>query len=461
MAKEEKSRTRAQWSGKWMFILAAAGSAVGLGNIWRFPYLVAKYDGGTFVWIYFIFVFTIGISLLLLETALGRKTGKSVIGAFKSYGKKYSFVGIFSSAIPFIIVPYYCIIGGWIAKYVSAYIFETPSTLAGGEAYFTSFISSNIESYIWMLVFMALTFVIVGFGVVKGIERANLILLPALIVMTAGVAVFTLTQPGALDGAAYYLVPNFSNITPELLIAALGQTFFSLSLAMAIMVTYGSYLNKKESLTKSVTQISGFAFGVALLSGMAIVPAAFSALGSGEAVALNSGPNLMFVILPEIFANMGSAGSVLGFVFFTLILFAAITSSISLVEAGVSIINDATKLTRRQSLYVVIVLVVLGGICINAGFNVLSFVEPLGPGSTLLGFFDFISNSVMMPIAAIMTCIFVGWIIKPKTLVKEIRRSSPFKLEGLWIVMIKFVAPVLVFLILVSYVGMQLGLFSF
>ncbi|MGI6105172.1 MAG: sodium-dependent transporter [Raoultibacter sp.] len=460
MSTEKDISTRAQWSGKWMFILAAAGSAVGLGNLWRFPYLAAKYDGGTFVWVYFVFVFTIGVSLLLLETALGRKTGKSVIGAFRSFGKKYAFIGVFTAAIPMIIAPYYCIIGGWITKYMVAYLVDGPAALADGGVYFTNFISSNVESYFWMLAFMALTFTIVAFGVQKGIEKANLILMPALLIMAAGVAVFTLMQPGALGGAAYYLIPDVSKITPELLIAALGQTFFSLSLAMAIMITYGSYLSKKESLTQSVTRIAGFGFSVAFLAGLAIVPAAFSALGSGEAVAENSGPDLMFIVLPQIFANMGSAATAIGFVFFLLVLFAAITSSISVIEAGVSIVSDETKLTRIQSLFVVMLTVVLGGIFVNAGYNILSFIEPLGADSTLLGFFDFISNSVMMPLAAILTCIFVGWIIKPKTLVDEIKLSSSFRLEGAWTIMVKYVAPVLVFLILVSFVGAQFGLFS-
>lgn len=459
-AKESKIGTRAIWSGKWAFILAAAGSAVGLGNLWRFPYLAAKYGGGIFLLTYVVLVFTLGISLLLLETALGRKTGKSAIESFKSFGKKYAFVGILVSVIPFIITPYYSIIGGWVMKYAAGYLINGPTALADGGAFFGNFITSNIESYFWMLLFMAITFVIVALGVKGGIEKANFVLMPALIVMAIGITVFTAMQPGAIDGILYYLTPDFSKFSPELLIGALGQMFYSLSLAMAIMITYGSYLSKKESLTQSVARIGGFDFGVSLLAGFMIVPAAFVAFGSGEAVAGASGPSLMFITLPQVFVSMGDTAVVIGFLFFLLVLFAALTSAISLTEACVSIVQDGAGWSRKKSLITVIIVITLSGIFINAGYNGLSFIEPLGPGTSLLDFFDFISNSVMMPIAALLTCIFVGWIIKPKVLVDEIKVSSAFKLEKVWTFMIKYVAPVLVTVILVAFVAQQFGLFK-
>ncbi len=381
------SPARSAWSGKWAFILAAAASAVGLGNMWRFPYLAAKYGGGTFLLTYLVLVFTFGATLLLLETALGRKTGLSAIGAFKSFGKKYAFIGILTSAIPFIIVPYYCIIGGWVTKYTAAYLTVGPEALADGGGFFSSFISSNVESYVWMLLFMAIVFAVVALGVKGGIEKANLIMMPALIVMAAGIAIYTITMPGALEGVAYYLTPDFSKFSPELIIGAMGQMFYSLSLAMGIMITYGSYLNKKESLPHSVVRIGGFDLGVSFLAGL----------------------------------------------------------------AGWS---------RKRSLITVIIFIVVAGCFVNAGYNALSFIQPLGEGSTMLDFFDFISNSVMMPIAALLTCVFVGWIIKPKALIDEIKVSSPFKLEKAWTVMVKYVAPVLVVVILVAYVAQQFGFFS-
>lgn len=443
-----------------MFILAAAGSAVGLGNMWRFPYLAAKYGGGIFLLTYLALVFTVGVSLLLLEISLGRKTGTSAIGAFKQFGKKYAFIGLLTSAIPFIILPYYGVIGGWVMKYAASYLTHGPGILADGGAFFTSFITSNVESYIWTIAFLLIVFVIVSLGVKGGIEKANLIMMPALIVMAIAIAIYTLTMPGALDGLAYYLTPDFSKFSPELVIGALGQMFYSLSLAMAIMITYGSYISKKESLTSSVVRIGGFDLGVSLLAGMMIVPAAFVALGSGSAVAENAGPSLMFIILPGVFADMGPAATAIGFVFFLLVVFAALTSAISIAEACVSIVKDATNWTRIKSVLVVGAVVLAAAIFVNAGYSGLSFIQPLGEGSSILDFFDFISNSVMMPIAALLTCIFVGWIIKPKTLIDEVKLSSPFKLEKAWAVMIKYIAPVLVTVILVSFVAQQFGLFS-
>lgn len=451
---------RSSWSGKWSFILAAAASAVGLGNLWRFPYLAAKYGGGTFLLVYLLLVFTVGISLLLLETSLGRKTGKSAIEAFKSFGKKYAFIGILTSVIPFIITPYYCVIGGWVMKYAAGYILDGPTALADGGAYFDSFIHSNFESYFWMILFMTLVFVVVALGVKGGIEKANLVLMPALIIMAIAIAAFTVMQPGALDGVLYYLTPDLSKLSPELFIGALGQMFYSLSLAMAIMITYGSYLAKKESLTSSVTRIAGFDLGISLLAGLMIVPAAFVAFGSGEAVSAASGPSLMFITLPQVFSNMGGAATVIGVVFFVLVLFAALTSAISLTEACVSIVQDGAGWSRKKALITVISVIGVSGLFINAGYNGLSFLQPLGDGSTLLDFADFISNSIMMPIAAFLTCIFVGWIIKPQTLVDEIQLSSPFKLARAWSFVVKFVAPIAVALIFVTFIAQQFGLFS-
>ena len=456
----QNAKERSSWSGKWMFILAAAASAVGLGNMWRFPYLAAKYGGGMFILTYVVLVFTFGISMLLLEIALGRKTGQSVIGAYSSFGKKYSFIGVLAAAVPFIITPYYCIIGGWVAKYAASYLVNSPAEIADGGTFFVSFITSPDSSFVFMLLFMAVVFLIVSLGVKGGIEKANLIMMPLLLVAALAIAIYVLTWPGATDGLAYYLLPDFSKFSPELLIGALGQMFYSLSLAMGIMVTYGSYLDKKESLTRSVPWIGGTDLVVSTLAGLMIVPAAFIAMGSAEAVAAKSGPSLMFITLPTVFEQMGGIAPIIGFAFFVLVLFAALTSAISLAEACVSIIADGTGWTRRKSLIVTILVVVIAGVFVNLGYNGLSFLEPLGEGSTLLDLFDFISNSVLMPIVALLTVIFVGWIVKPKVIVEEVKRSSKFRLEGVWVVMIKYVSPILLAIILVAYVGAQFGLFS-
>lgn len=448
---------RASWSGKLAFVLAAAASAVGLGSMWRFPYLAAKYGGGTFLFMYLVFVFTIGISLLLLETALGRKTGQSAIGAFKAFGKKYAFIGIFTSAVPFLIVPYYCVIGGWVVKYMAGYVSDGPDALAASD-YFTTFITGGTEPILFMLVFMALTYLIVALGVNGGIEKANLVMMPALIVVSLALGLYALSLPGALEGLSFYLVPDLSKFSPELIIAALGQTFFTLSLAMGIMVTYGSYLDKKARLTSSVVQIAGTTFAISLLAGLMIIPATFATLGSGDAVAQNAGPSLMFVILPQVFESMGAAATVVGTVFFVLVLFAALTSSISLVETCTSIIQDGAGWTRKRSLLTVIVYITVAGIIVNLGYSSLSFIEPLGEGTSILDFLDFLSNSVMMPIAAIMTCIFIGWIVKPKIIIDEVKSSASFSLENVWTVMIKYVAPICIVLILIAYVAQTFGI---
>ena len=450
---------RSLWSSKWAFILAAAASAVGLGNLWRFPYLAAKYGGGAFLITYMVLVVTFGFALMMLEVAIGRKTGQSAIGAFRTLSKKYAFIGFFTSVIPFVIVPYYCVIGGWVTKYAAAYLLDGPAALADGGAYFASFTSNNPESYLWMLLFLAATFIVVGLGVKGGIEKANKVLMPILILMTIGLAAYVLTMPGALDGLAYYLTPDMSKFGPELVIAAMGQMFYSLSLAMGIMITYGSYLGKKDNLEQSVRRIELFDAGFAFLAGLVIVPTAFAAMGSSEAVAAKSGPSLMFVILPDIFNRMGDVAVLVGFLFFLLVIFAALTSAISLTETCVSIVADSLRWNRRKAFAAVVAFITCAAVVVNLGYNQLSFIQPFGEGTAILDFLDFISNSVMMPIAALMACVFVGWIVKPKVVVDEVKSSGPFKSEKLFVVMIKYIAPVLVTVILIAYVAQQFGFF--
>ena len=442
---------RSAWSNKWTFILAGAASAVGLGNLWRFPTLAAKYGGGMFILTYFVLAFTFGISLLLLETALGRHTKLSVIGAFSSLRSRWKFVGVLAALVPFIITPYYCIIGGWVTRYLTAYVAEGPAAPIA-DGFFGGFITSPYASYLFMLIFMGLTILVVALGVKGGIEKANKIMMPALLIMAVCISIFVATRPGAIDGILYYIVPDFSKFSADLVINAMGQMFYSLSLAMGIMVTYGSYLDKKENLTQSVGSIAGFDLLVSFLAGLMIVPAAFMALGLGEGGTMNAGPSLMFVTLPQVFDGMGGAAQIVGIVFFVLVLFAALTSAISLLEACTSIIQDGTKWTRMRSLAVTSIIVIAAGFFINAGYNVLIWIEPLGPGTQLLDFFDFISNSVMMPIVALLTCIFVGWIIKPKVIIDEVRVSAKFGWAGAWTIMIKYIAPILVIVILLANV---------
>ena len=452
---------RSVWTSKAAFVLAAAASAVGLGNLWRFPYLAAKYGGGTFLIVYVILLFTFGVSLLLLETAFGRKTGLSAIAAFKKYGKKYAFIGIFSSAVPFVITCYYCVIGGWVTKYAATYILGGGHDLAADAAgAFSTFITSPVESFAWAFVFVGCTVLVVALGVEKGIEKSNLVMMPLLVVIAVGIAIFTLSQPGAAEGAAYYLLPDFSKISPELLIAALGQLFYSMSLAMGIMITYGSYSKKDSSLTQSTAQIAGFDFGISFFAGLMIIPAAFISLGGGEAIATKAGPSLMFITLPEVFEQMGAAGQIVGALFFILVFFAALTSAISLTETLVSIIQDGAHVKRKTAMLWVVGYFIVTVSLVNLGYNKLSFIEPLGAGSSILDFLDFLSNTIMMPIVAILTCFFVGWVIKPKEIIDEVRISSKFRLANLWAFNIKYVAPILIAIILISYTAAQFGLIT-
>lgn len=456
----EKKPVRSSWSSKTAFILAGAASAVGLGNLWRFPYLAAKFGGGAFLLTYIVLVFTFGISLLLLETALGRKTGLSAIGAFSAFGRQYRWIGVLCSSIPIIITPYYCVIGGWVTKYLVSYLTDGPVALADGGTYFTTFLYSPFEGYIWMAIFMAMVFVVVALGIKTGIEKANRIMMPALIVMAVGLAIYVCVQPGAGEGLKYYLVPNFEGVDMgQLILNAMGQMFYSLSLAMGIMITYGSYLSKKEALTTSCMSIAGFDLGVSFVAGALIVPAAFLAMGGAPT---SAGPSLMFITLPEVFESMGAAATIIGVIFFLLVLFAALTSAISLTETCVSIFADGLHCSRKKALIIAIIVVGGLGVFVNLGYNGLSDLRIFG--MEILDFFDFISNSVLMPIAACVTCIFVGWVFKERTMssdgtttevkgadiiANEIQLSSPFRGRKPWEIMVKYVAPILVIVILV------------
>ena len=436
---------RSSFTGKLGFVLAAAGSAVGLGNIWRFPYLAAKYGGGMFLLVYIILSLTFGFSLMVTEIAIGRKTGLSSIGAFQKLNKKFSFVGYLGALIPALILPYYSVIGGWVTKYFAVYV-SGQGHAAAVDGYFDTFISSNWEPIGWFALFIGLTALIVLFGVEKGIEKVSKIMMPVLVALSLFVAVYACCIPGALDGLKYYLIPNFENFSIMTVVAAMGQLFYSMSLAMGIMITYGSYMKKDVSLESSVHQIEIFDTGIAFLAGMMIIPAVF-AFSGGDPAMLNKGPGLMFVTLPKVFDNMWG-GHVIGTVFFILVFFAALTSSISLMETVVSVLRDKLKWNRNFTCLVVLMLSILLGLPSTLGCGVWSGVEILG--FQILDFFDFITNNLLMPVTALFTAIFVGYILKPKAVIDEVELSGKFKFKKLFVVMIKYVAPVCLLIILVS-----------
>lgn len=447
---------RSNFTSKLGFILAAAGSAVGLGNIWRFPYLVAKYGGGTFLLCYILLALTFGFALMVAEIALGRKTGLSAIGAFKALDKRFGFVGILASLVPIIILPYYSVIGGWVIKYFFTFLTGDMKT-AAGDTYFSDFISGTSQPIIWFTVFILLTSVVVILGVEKGIENVSKVLMPILVILTVGISIYVLTIDGAMEGVKYYMLPHMSDFSIKTLLAAMGQLFYSMSLAMGIMITYGSYMKKSANLESSVRQIEVFDTGIAFFAGLMIVPAVF-AFSGGDTAALNAGPGLMFITLPKVFESM-AFGRIIGMAFFLLVFFAALTSAISLMETIVSILMDRFHWKRRTTSIIVTIYCLLMGIPSSLGFGIWSHVQPLG--MSILDAFDFISNSVLMPIVALLTCIFVGFVIKPKAILDEATaENGTFKSKTLFTVVIKWVAPIILIAILVSSVLSAMGLFS-
>ncbi|MBQ8351690.1 MAG: sodium-dependent transporter [Clostridia bacterium] len=442
------SSNRSSFTGKIGFVLAAAGSAVGLGNIWRFPYLAAKYGGGIFLLVYIILSLTFGFSLMVAEIAIGRKTQQSPITAFRSLDRRFSFIGILASLVPIIIMPYYSVIGGWVLKYFVGFLTGEAGSMAGKD-YFNYYIATPGEPILWFAVFMAVTALIVLFGVQKGIEKVSKVMMPMLVVLMLFIVIYTIaTMDGAWQGVLYYITPDFSKFSIMTVVAAMGQLFYSMSLAMGIMVTFGSYMKKDISIEKSTHQIELFDTGIAFLAGLMIVPAVF-AFSGGDEGALGQGPGLMFVTLPKIFETI-PGGAVLGAVFFLMVLLAALTSAISLMETIVAVIIDKLKISRKACCMLVLGGAFLLGLPSSLGYSVWKDVRLLG--MQLLDFFDFISNSVMMPIVALATCILIGFFLTPKPLIEEVEESGLFRTKRLFSVMIRYVAPVCILLILISSV---------
>lgn len=447
------SSDRSSFTGKIGFVLAAAGSAVGLGNIWRFPYLAAKYGGGIFLLVYIALSVTFGFSLMVAEISIGRKTGQSPMGAFRALDKRFTAVGVLAAIVPAIILPYYSVIGGWVTKYFVGFLAGQNGAMAE-DAYFGSYIGEVGEPLIWFLLFMAVTALIVLLGVQKGIEKVSKIMMPVLLVLMIVVVGYTLvTMEGAWEGVLYYIKPDFSKFSMMTVVAAMGQLFYSMSLAMGIMITFGSYMKKDISIEKSAGQIELFDTGIAVLAGLMIVPAVY-AFSGGDESALGQGPGLMFVTLPKIFEGM-PGGRWIGALFFCMVLLAALTSAISLMETVVSVLLDKFNMNRTVACLIVFGFCLLIGIPSSLGYSLWSEVKLMG--MQLLDFFDFISNSIMMPVVAFFTCLFVGYVLKPKTVIDEVSESGPFKKKALFAVMIRYIAPICILAILGSSVLNALG----
>ena len=460
-----ENNKRSNFSGSIGFVLAAAGSAVGLGNIWRFPYLAAKDGGGLFLVTYVVLALTFGFTLLTTEIAIGRKTAQSPLTAYGKLHKSWGWIGIFSCLIPTIILPYYSVIGGWILKYLAAFCTNPAATVADG--YFTGFITAQWSPIIWFLVFLGATTTVVYMGVNSGIERMSKIMMPILLILIMGIAGFSLTLSHTdaqgvtrtgMQGLAIYVIPNLEGITfskfLSVLMDAMGQLFYSISVAMGIMIAYGSYVKKETNLVKSVNQIEIFDTLVAFLAGLMIVPAVYTFMGT-EGMA--AGPSLMFVSLPKVFDAMGGIGTAVGIAFFVMVVFAALTSSISLMEAVVASFMDKFHLQRKAAVLSVAALTAALGIVVCLGYNVFYFELTLPNGSVgqVLDVMDYVSNFVMMPVVAIATCILVGWVIKPQSIIEEVTHNGiVFGREKLYVVMVKVVTPLMLSLLLLQSLGL-------
>ena len=436
------NENRNSFKGSIGFVLAAAGSAVGLGNIWRFPYLAAKDGGGLFLVIYIVLALTFGFTLLTTEIAIGRKTKQSPLTAYSKLKSKWKPLGIIACIVPIMIFPYYVTIGGWVLKYLLVYITGNGHA-AAQDGYFSGFIGQTAEPIIMMLVFTIIVAFIIFRGVNSGIESSSKIIMPLLIVLVLGVSVYSLTisytdidgtTRTGLQGLGAYVIPNMKGITVKqfctVLMDAMGQLFYSLSVAMGIMIAYGSYVSDDANLGKSINQIELFDTIVAFLAGVMIIPA--------------------------VFVFMGFAGNVIGAIFFAMVFFAALTSAVSIMEAIVSSFMDEFKLNRNKATAIETVIGIAVAVIVCLGYNKLLFdiKLPNGVHAQVLDIMDYVSNNVLMPIVSIGTCILIGWILKPKTVIDEVEKTG-IKMGRKWLytVMVKWVAPILLFLLLLKSLG--------
>lgn len=456
---------KSNFSGPIGFVLAAAGSAVGVGNIWRFPYLCAKDGGGLFLLIYLILVLTFGFVLLTTDVAIGRRTKQNALNAYATLHKKWRFLGYLTFLVPTLIMTYYSVIGGWILKYLSVYMISN-GTDAAKDGYFISFITSKASPIVFMLIFLSITAWIVFCGVEKGIEKFSKIIMPGLILMIIIIAVFSLTLSHkdsdgtvrtGLQGLMVYLRPDFTGLTAkrflEILLDAMSQLFFSLSVSMGIMITYGSYVKDDVNLSKATNQIEIFDTAVAFLAGMMIIPAVFVFLGTEG---MSSGPSLIFITLPKVFESMGILGRFVAIIFFIMLAFAALTSCVSVMETLVANCMEIFHQSRKKMCAVIGVYSLVTALLICLGYNVFYFELQLPNGSVgqLLDVMDYISNSFLMPFISLLTSILIGWVIGPQWIVDEVTKNhEKFPRAGLYRFMIQYVVPVVMLILFLMSTG--------
>ena len=437
-----------QWTSKIGFILATAGAAIGLGNLWKFPYLMGRNGGFPFLIAYLFFIIILGIPVMITEMSLGRKTRHNPVRAYQDIHPRAKIVGIFGVLAAFLILSYYSVIGGWILKYFFSYL-----TTLQAPADFNAFIESSWEPIVWHGIFMFLTIAICLYGI-KGIEKASTFMMPMLFVLLIIVIVRSVTLSGASEGLAFIFKPNMESFHLESINAALGQVFYSLSLCMGITVTYGSYLNKKESIPGSCIKVAVLDTMVAILAGIAIFPAVFAfGLEPGQ------GPGLIFGTLPKVFSSI-TGGGFFAIAFFALVFLAALTSAIALLEVSVSYALERWKFGRKKTVIVTGVLIFLIGIPSALSFGVLGDVTILN--YSVFDFIGMITDNILLPLGGLFMCYYIGWKWSPKYLVEEIEQEGIiFKWKKVWIFCVRFITPILVLIVTISgFVNVYKTIFS-
>ena len=408
---------------------------------------------------------TFGFTLLTSDIAIGRRTQKSAIGAYAAMHPKWKFLGILTFLVPVLIMTYYAVIGGWITKYAVVYL-TGQTEAAAQDNYFMDFITSPVSPVIFALLFMAVTALIVYNGVEGGIEKVSRFMMPVLLVLVVVIAVYSLTLRSTdaagqtrtgMQGFLYYITPHVEGLTVgrflQILLDAMSQLFFSLSVSMGIMITYGSYVKPEVNLNKAVNQIEFFDTGVALLAGVMIIPAVFVFSGTDG---MSAGPSLMFVSLPKVFAAMGKAGTVVGALFFFAAIFATLTSCISVLESITANCVEIFHVSRKKAVLVLSVIYLAASAVIALGYSVFYFEVQLPNGSAaqLLDIMDYVSNSVMMPLIALLSTILIGWIKTPQFVIGEMERNGEsFRRKKMYIIMIRYIAPVLMLILFLQSTG--------
>ena len=408
--------------------------------------------------VYIILALTFGYTMIVAETTIGRMTKKSPVGAYQSFGKAgwMKFGGWINAVIPILIVPYYSVIGGWVIKYLAGYVIGQGTDLAS-DGYFSAFISDGVSTEICFILFSLFTVAIIYAGVRNGVERVSKFMMPILVVLSVIIAVYSVTRPGAMVGVKYFLIPNMDNFSWMTVVAAMGQMFYSLSIAMGILVTFGSYMKRDVAIEDSTRNVEIFDTAIAIMAGLMIIPAVF-AFSGGDATSLQAGPSLMFITIPKVFESMG-LGRLVGIMFFLLVLCAAVTSSIALTESAVSTFQDELKWGRKKATVVVGAIMIALGSLSALGYGPLAGVKIIG--MQFLDFFDFLTNSVMMPIAAFTTCLLVSKVIGVKKIEEEVLHGEgTFRRKKIFNFMIKYLCPIFAAIILLSSVANAFGWIS-